>query len=98
MTLGEGNPLWLAGNNDLPSTVAAINGLLDDPDADPIMKIAAYEATSTAVPRALTPGFTEYNTVLDATFEDIRNGTDVETALNDAVEQLDAAFAKYDRP
>lgn len=98
MTLGEGNPLWLAGNNDLPSTVAAINGLLDDPDADPIMKIAAYEATSTAVPRALTPGFTEYSTVLDATFEDIRNGADVETALNDAVEQLDAAFAKYDRP
>ena len=38
------------------------------------MKIAAYEAANTAYPRAVTPVFGEYSTILDQAWEDVRNG------------------------
>ena len=44
------------------------------PNASMNMKIAAYEAANTAVPRAVTPVFGEYSTVLDQAWEDVRNG------------------------
>ena len=59
------------------------------------MKIAAYEAANTAVPRALTPGYTEYDTVVNNMWEDIRNGSDVKGSLDNAVSQINTAFEKY---
>ncbi|MDR2476605.1 MAG: extracellular solute-binding protein, partial [Treponema sp.] len=50
LSIGAGNPVWLKANNDVPSTQTTINTLLNDPNADPIMKISAYEAANTAVP------------------------------------------------
>jgi ABC-type glycerol-3-phosphate transport system substrate-binding protein len=94
-SLGEGNTLWLAANNDVPSTMSASNAIQNDPNADPIMKIAAFEAANTAVPRALTPGYPEYSTIMDATLEDIRNGSNVKSALDNAVRDINAALAKY---
>jgi len=95
MTLGEGNTLWLAANNDVPATLAAINEILRNPDSHPLMRIAAFEAANTAVPRALTPGYPQYSTIMDATFEDIRNGSNVRTALDNAVRAINSAFAQY---
>lgn len=95
MSLGEGNDLWLAANNDVPSTMRAIEAILNDPNADPLMQIAVHEAAYTAVPRALTPGFSEYQTIMNNTFEDIRNGADVRQALNDAVAQITSAMDRY---
>jgi ABC-type glycerol-3-phosphate transport system substrate-binding protein len=94
-SLGEGNTLWLAANNDVPSTMSASNAIQNNPNADPIMKIAAFEAANTAVPRALTPGYPEYSTIMDAVFEDIRNGSNVNTTLNNAVRDINSALAKY---
>jgi ABC-type glycerol-3-phosphate transport system substrate-binding protein len=94
-SLGEGNTIWLKANNDVPSTKAAINAIQNDPGASPIMKIAAFEADNTAVPRALTPGYPEYSTIMDAAFEDIRNGSNVKNTLDNAVREINAALAKY---
>jgi ABC-type glycerol-3-phosphate transport system substrate-binding protein len=95
ITLGEGNTVWLKANTDVPSTKSAISAILDNPNADPVMKIAAFEANNTAVPRALTPGYPEYSTIMDAAFEDIRNGSNVKNTLDNAVRDINAALAKY---
>jgi hypothetical protein len=95
MTLGEGQAMWLKAITDVPATKAAINQIRNDPNADPVMKIAAFEADTTAVPRALTPGYPEYSTILDSAFEDIRNGSDVKGSLDNAVREINSAFAKY---
>lgn len=94
-TLGEGNDLWLIANGDVPSRTEKLQEIMDNDEIAGYLKIGAYEAAYTAKPRALTPGFSEYSTVLDATWEDVRNGADVETALNSAVEQLNSALEKY---
>ncbi|MDR1418912.1 MAG: extracellular solute-binding protein [Treponema sp.] len=94
-SLGEGNTMWLKANTDVPSTKSVINAIQNDPNASPIMKIAAFEADNTAVPRALTPGYPEYSTIMDAVFEDIRNGSNVKNTLDNAVREINAALAKY---
>jgi ABC-type glycerol-3-phosphate transport system substrate-binding protein len=94
-SLGEGNTLWLAANKDVPSTISASSAVQNDPNAEEFMKIAAFEAANTAVPRALTPGYPEYSTIMDAAFEDIRNGSNVKTTLDNAVREINSALAKY---
>lgn len=95
MSLGEGSDMWLVANGDVPARKDKLQEIMDNADAPGFQKIAAFEATYTAVPRALTPGFSEYSTVLDATWEDIRNGADVKGALDSAVQQLNSALEKY---
>jgi len=95
MSIGEGNDLWLVANNDVPSTMRAIQAIENNPASDPVMRIAAFEAANTAVPRALTPGFPEYQDIMNTTFDDIRNGVDVRTALDNAVAQITAAMERH---
>jgi ABC-type glycerol-3-phosphate transport system substrate-binding protein len=95
ITLGDGHTLWIEACGELASTKAAINKILNDPDADPIKKIANYEATNTAFPRALTPGYSEYSTIMDAMWEDVRNGSDIKNSLDNAVREINSALAKY---
>ena len=59
------------------------------------MKIAAYESANTAVPRALTPGYTEYDTSVQAAWEDIKNGADVKETLDNAAATIDSALERY---
>lgn len=94
-TLGEGSDSWLEINGDVPSRLDKQNEIANDPEASEDMKIAVYEAANTAVPRAVTPVFGEYSTVLDQAWEDVRNGADVEEALNTAVEQFNSVVASY---
>jgi ABC-type glycerol-3-phosphate transport system substrate-binding protein len=95
LSLGAGNALWLKANNDVPSTQSAISAIQNDANASQIMKIAAYEAANTAVPRALTPGYPEYSTIMDGVFEDIRNGSNIKQTLDNAVRDINSALAKY---
>lgn len=95
MTIGEGNTEWLKANGDVPSTKEALDAISKDTKTSGVMKIAAYEAQHTAVPRALTAGYTEYSTVMDQTFSDIENGADVKTSVDKAVNQIDSALSKY---
>jgi hypothetical protein len=49
------------------------------------------------VPRPVTPGYLEYEQILQNTFDDIRNGANVEEALNLAVERIESEMVKYTR-
>lgn len=95
MSIGEGNTMWLEANGDVPSTVAGVESILNSEDATGYMKIAAYESANTAVPRALTPGFTEYDTIIENTWEDIKNGSDVKESLDTAAEKIEKAMESY---
>ena len=95
MSIGEGADLWYKGYNILPTKVAILEEMEADPNLDKSLKIAAYEAQHTAVLRAVTPGFSEYQTILNAAWEDVRNGEDVTETLNYAVEQLKPALEAY---
>ena len=94
-TLGEGSDMWLSINGDVPSRLDKQEEIANDENATKDMRIAAYEAANTAYPRAVTPVFGEYSTILDQAWEDVRNGADVEDTLNYAVEQFDSAVASY---
>ena len=87
--------MWLDINGDVPSRLEKQDEIKNDPDASKDMKIAAYEAAHTAVPRAVTPVFGEYSTVLDQAWEDVRNGADVKETLDNAIEQFESAIAAY---
>jgi ABC-type glycerol-3-phosphate transport system substrate-binding protein len=95
MSIGEGADLWYKGYNILPTKVAILQEMEADPNLDKALKIAAYEAQHTAVLRAMTPGFSEYQTIMNAAWEDVRNGEDVTETLNYAVEQLKPALEAY---
>ena len=60
---------------------------------NPVLEIAKYEAENTAYVRAVTPAFNEYSAALSTMWEDIRNGADMDTALERTVEQIDSASA-----
>lgn len=94
-TLGEGSDMWLEINGDVPSRLDKQDEIANDENASKDMQIAAYEAAHTAYPRAVTPVFGEYSTILNQAWEDVRNGADVEDTLNYAVEQFDSAVASY---
>ena len=97
MTLGEGNDMWLEINGDVPSRLEKQEEIMNGEGISDVMKIAAYEAANTAYPRAVTPAFGEYSSILDQTWEDVRNGADVEEALNSAVEQFASAVVQYQK-
>ena len=94
MSIGEGNELWLEANGDVPATIAGADKIMNDENAEEYMKIAAYESSNTAGPRALTPGYTEYDTIIQNTWEDIKNGSDVTESLNNAAEKIEGALEK----
>jgi ABC-type glycerol-3-phosphate transport system substrate-binding protein len=94
-TLGTGSDMWLEINGDVPSRLDKQEEIMTSEDSSEVMKIAAYEAANTAYPRAVTPVFGEYSTVLNQAWEDVRNGADVEETLDYAVEQFAAAVASY---
>ena len=95
MSIGEGNAMWLEANGDVPATKAGVEALMDSAEAEEYMKIAAYESANTAVPRALTPGFTEYDTIIQNTWEDIKNGADVKEALDNAASKIQKVMEKW---
>lgn len=58
-------------------------------------KIIDYETSHTAVNRASTIGYIEFESILNQAFADIRNGADAATSLKKASEKLTTAWAKY---
>lgn len=95
MSIGEGNTMWLKGNGDVPATKAGVDEMMNSTETPGYMKIAAYESANTAVPRALTPGYTEYDTIIHNTWEDIKNGAQVKPALDGAAAKIDKAMVKW---
>lgn len=98
----EGASVWWGTDSfDMPAQKAIIDSFATRPEfqTPPLyyMQVAAKEATVNPVPRPVTPGYLEYEQLLQATFDDIRNGANVEEALNTAVQRITQEMAKYKR-
>lgn len=99
MTVGDGHDMLMTNFPALPATIHNLNRILALPDdgdfTNGVLKLQAYEALNTAVPRPVTPGYTEYENVVGTAMEDIANGADVRETLQSAIDQLETAFKKY---
>lgn len=93
MTYGEGNDIFLSIEGMSPNTAERYTEELTG--KNPVLEIAKYEAENTACVRAVTPAFNEYSAALSTMWEDIRNGADIDTALERTVEQIDSALGEY---
>jgi multiple sugar transport system substrate-binding protein len=89
------------GSGDFPAQKSVLALFATDEEfASPpasYLRVAADEATVNPVPRPVTPGYLEYEQILQNTFDDIRTGANVEEALNLAVERISSEMVKYSR-
>ncbi|MAS33792.1 MAG: hypothetical protein CL610_07285 [Anaerolineaceae bacterium] len=92
---------WRQGSGDFPAQQSVLALFATDEEFEELpqsfFRIAAEEATVNPVPRPVTPGYLEYEQILQNTFQDIRNGANVEEALNLAVSRIESEMAKYRR-
>lgn len=98
-TLGGGNDAFCEARGEFSARISELNVYSEDPQyADAplsIFQLAAYEAQNTAFPRPKSLGYREWESVMNAAFEDIRNGADVQEALDKAVASIDAKMVPY---
>lgn len=83
----------------LPAHFAALRNIQESPRyssfPDIGLRMAAYEAANTAVTRARTPAFLEFEEIVNNSFEDIRNGGDPATVLGEAEQRIQSAMRRY---
>jgi len=101
MTVGPGNDLWENQVKQVPSLKREIAAIQTNAAfaAFPgnMLRLVAYEAEHTAVPRPVTPGFSEYQDIMAQAFDNMRSGQAPKAALDAAARQIDQALAKYRR-
>jgi len=102
ISTGEGAELWWReGSGDFPAQQSVLDLFQTDAQFEEppfsFIRIAAAEAAMNPVPRPVSPGFLEYEQILQNAFTDIRTGTPVEEALNTAVDRIESEMAKYRR-
>lgn len=100
LTTGKGAEIWWRdGSGDFPAQKSVLALFATEPEFEEgtfaYVRTAAAEASANGVPRAVTVGFLEYEQILQDTFADIRNGTDVKTALDLAVARISSEMGKY---
>ncbi len=100
LTAGEGAGLWWSKDSyDMPAQIALLESFntIEDFQKPPLsfMKVAAAEARVNPVPRPVTPGFLEYDQLLQAAFSDIRNGADPKKTLDTAAGRISSEMNKY---
>lgn len=92
---------WRKGSGDFPAQKSVLALFATDEQfaeaPASYLRIAADEATVNPVPRPVTPGYLEYEQILQNTFQDIRTGADVTESLNLAVSRIESEMAKYRR-
>jgi ABC-type glycerol-3-phosphate transport system substrate-binding protein len=99
-TTSKGAELWWRkASGDFPAQKSVLALFQADPQFQEgtfaYMKVAADEATVNPVPRALSPGFLEYEQILQTTFDDISKGADVQGALDSAAQRIQRELDKY---
>ena len=102
LSTGEGaETWWRLGSGDFPAQKSVLGLFATDEqfEEEPFsyLRVAADEAGVNPVPRPVSPGYLEYEQILQNTFSDIRNGADVEEALNLAVTRIESEMDKYRR-
>ena len=99
-TMGDGNDTFLTTKGAFAARTKVLESYSTDSAYSEfpktVFKLAAYEAQNTAYPRPITLAYGEFETIIDSTFSDIRNGSDVAEALNSAVSQMQTQMSMYD--
>jgi len=100
ISTGKGAEIyWRKGPGDFPAQQSILALFKTDPEFQKgglaLLKTGADEATVNPVPRPTTVGYLEYEQILSDTFQDIRNGTKPQDALNNAVDRIESEMAKY---
>lgn len=96
----EGTTAWSAGRSLMPANQAAFDKwvarLAEQGGAQTtgIDKLTVYELTTTAIHRPRTIGYIAFEEVMNRCFADIRNGADPKARLEQAQQELTAAFAR----
>lgn len=60
----------------------------------PVIDVISYETQNTAVGRPRSRGYVTFETIMNRTFSDIRNGAEAQGALDDAQRQLTRALGR----
>ena len=99
MTVGPGNDMWENIIDQVPSLNREVTQIETSPAfakfPTNVLRLAAYEAERTAIPRPVTPGFNELQDIMTSAFDNIRSGQSPQAALSSAASQIDTALAKY---
>jgi fructooligosaccharide transport system substrate-binding protein len=93
MTSRDGAKLMAQYQQALParkSSLAAMSQYRRQP-----LKVFADTAAHWAVPRPITPGWSEYDTIYSQMLTDIATGAKIESTVKRAVEQIDTQLARY---
>ena len=94
LCLYDGADVYINASGMVPALSRQFTqSLLED---KPYLSIAQYEGEHTALVRAVTPGFNEYATSVNALWENVRNGADVNEAAQSCVDELATAFLEYE--
>lgn len=100
VTAGEGSRIWFETVKNLPANVELLKEIMENPAyenfPDNVQRLGAYEASNTAVPRPLTPGYLEWETIVNRAFEDIKNGSDPKKTFDSSVVEIDRLLKKYE--
>ena len=98
-SLGEGNDIFCESRGEFSARISRLNVYNEDSqyNEEPlsIFKLANYEAQNTAFPRPKSLGYREWESVINNTMEDIRNGAAAKDALDKAVASINAKMLPY---
>jgi ABC-type glycerol-3-phosphate transport system substrate-binding protein len=100
ISTGKGAEIWWRqGSGDFPAQKSVLELFKTDAEFDELpllyMRTAADEATVNPQPRPVTPGYLEYEQILQDVFQDIRNGADPREALQTGVDRIEREMQKY---
>lgn len=100
---------WLTTNDEtcaetygimknLPCNISVLDSIsADSANQGTVAALNVYEAMNTAMARPQMVGYEEWQSVMQETYSDIKNGTDPQTALDSAVGEIDSLIAKYQK-
>jgi multiple sugar transport system substrate-binding protein len=86
-------------HNSLPAHMSGILHVAEDPKfnnfPDTAMKLATYESANHCATRGRTPGFLEFEEIVNTSFEDIRNGGDPASVMQSAETRIEQSMRRY---
>ena len=90
---------YVEEHNSLPAHNSAILHVAEDPKFNNfpgiVMNLATYESANHCATRGRTPGFLEFEEIVNTSFEDIRNGGDPASVLADAESRIESSMRRY---
>lgn len=99
LTYGDGAQILFDESGQLPANVNLLAQIEQDSKYSALphsaLKLAAYEANTTAVARPKTPGYLEWESNFNKTADDIMNGSEPRQALDALVALVDSQLKKY---